>query len=132
MGTWGAGTFANDAADELLDTLEAVPPADRKTELADLLSRGIVNGQDADPSEIVAAATLVAANLRREGTGGMGCPRAEGWLDASAADGLTALARQAIRECLPDDGGYWSSWTSSDDLAEARALVARLMERLAE
>ena len=87
MGTWGAGPFANDSADELLDTLEAVAEQPiGATELADLLSRGVMNGQDADPSEIVAAATLVVANLRREGSEGMGCPRVEGWLDASAAD----------------------------------------------
>ncbi|MCC2315854.1 hypothetical protein [Cellulomonas xiejunii] len=54
MGRCGAGPFANDSADELLDRLRAVSPDERHVELDELLRKALADGEDAGPAEVVA------------------------------------------------------------------------------
>jgi hypothetical protein len=131
VGTWGAGPFANDSADELVQSLEGATPTERSSALTEVLEAGVRDGEDADPSEIVAAAAIVVASLPGRGLEGEGHPQVEGWLDArTAADVLRPLAARALEACLPDDGWYWESWTDDGDRAQARALVGHLVEVL--
>ncbi len=125
MGTWGAGPFDSDSAEELVDSMAEMPEPERAAELERLLSESVEDGQDADPSEVVAAATIVAVNL----SGGMergAYPNVEGWLAPSVAAALRGLAVQAMRVCLPEDGWYWDSWTRESDRLVAHAFVANL------
>src|SRR5690606_28107219 len=100
--------------------------------LAQLLDRGIAQGPDADPSQIVAAAAVVAAGLPDGGPAWRRHPQVDTLLEADAAVGLAATAVRALRACLPEGGWYWASWLSERDLAEARDVVAGLLTALGE
>lgn len=131
MGTWGVGPFANDSADELLDSLREAAPDVREVTLEGLLSSAISEGQDADPSEVIAAGTIVAASLPGSPSGRESGSFVDGWLTAETAVMLSRLAVQAIDTCLPDGGWYWDSWTSEIDRVQARESVAALRASLA-
>lgn len=129
MGTWGAGPFDSDSAEELVDSMGEMSQVERAAELERLLNESVEDGQQADPSEVVAAATIVAVNL----SGGMergAYPNVEGWLAPSGAAALRGLALRAMRVCLPEDGWYWESWTRESDRVVARAVVANLTSAL--
>lgn len=127
VGTWGAGPFANDSADELLDVLAATAPDGWAAALGALLTQGVADGEEADPAEVVAAATLVAAHVPGAGLAWPDLAHVQGRLDVATAVDLAPLAAQALRSCVPADGWYWDSWAGADDRAEARAVVARLL-----
>lgn len=131
MGTWGVGAFANDSADELLDWLREATPDAREVALEDLLSSAISEGQDADPSEVIAAGTIVAASLPCSPSGRGSGSFVDGWLTVEAAVVLSRPAVQALDICLPDGGWYWDSWTSESDREQARESVAALRASLA-
>lgn len=125
MGTWGAGPFDNDSAEELIASLTASDRPERAAALERLLAESVDQGEDADPSEVVAAATVVAVNL---GVGDLtgAYPELAEWLEPGSALRLKAHAAEAIQVCLPEEGWFWRSWTDESDRVAARTLVGRL------
>ncbi|MFI9487673.1 DUF4259 domain-containing protein [Promicromonospora sp. NPDC052451] len=129
MGTWGAGPFDNDSAEELADDLAAETRGRRAESLYKLFSASIEQAQDADPSEVVAAAVIVAAS--RPGTPiSHEYPAVASWLEVAAAVDLSGLAAQALHTCLPEGGWYWQSWTREQDRSDAHDLFVKLVAAL--
>jgi hypothetical protein len=129
MGTWGVGPFDNDSADELVEMLTAVEPAGRVETLSNLLSDSIEAEQNADPSEVVAAAVIVGACLPGSDLVST-YPTVATLLDSASAEGLSGAAIRALQVCLPESGWYWRSWAQEGDRLAARDIVTRVVAAL--
>ncbi|XKK38616.1 DUF4259 domain-containing protein [Nocardiopsis sp. ARC36] len=67
MGTWGAGVFENDAAEDLLDELDSLKAEDRTEVLRRVLAIPDSSEDDlrrkVDPAEVLAGIAVIAVNV---------------------------------------------------------------------
>jgi hypothetical protein len=136
VGTWGAGLFDSDTAQDLLDSLEDLTPTMRAERLRAVLERapGMTesNPRSAE-EEVITAAAIVGIHLPGGDTVEVDedYPDIPQWLIRPIPAELAALARQALDVALPEDSWWWNSWVNPDDLARITREVDRLKQILA-
>ncbi|GLF93030.1 DUF4259 domain-containing protein [Streptomyces yaizuensis] len=132
MGTWGSGPFDSDTAEDTLEELHDMSPQEREAMLLSVfhsaregqgrLSSAVL------PEEVIVAAAVVAANTSTGGEVSWHEDHSiEEWLTKPIDGNLTAEAMRAVESALPPDGWYWSGWVNSDDRAEAREWIDRIL-----
>ncbi|GGU52673.1 DUF4259 domain-containing protein [Lentzea flava] len=135
MGTFGAGPFDSDGAQDLLDSLAARPADQRGAVLAALLAQPVADpgcvGSEVFADEVVAAVAVIAAGLPQVAAG------EPWWRDVIEAAGPAAPATDRPRlvelasAALPIVVEPWErGWVSEDDAMAARETVRRLSEAL--
>ena len=136
MGTWGVSPFGSDSAQDLLDTVGAMPPAERLALVERTLASGVESGDSPSatvlPDEVIAAVAIVAANL----PGGHGLPWNDDvagvvdWLPRPLPSGLPDLAARALDSAAPPDGWWWRSWVEESDRRAARDAIDQVRAAL--
>ncbi|WP_433381461.1 DUF4259 domain-containing protein [Streptosporangium sp. CA-115845] len=124
MGTWGAGPFDSDTALDLLDAVSGLPQSERLESIVGTLNSGMSEGPSAissvTPEEVIAAASIVAANL----PSGESFPwngEVSGiseWLPKPVPAAVVETALRALDAALPSDGWWWESWIDASEKAQ--------------
>jgi hypothetical protein len=132
MGTWGAGLFASDSAQDFLDEMRAAPIEDRLGRVTKILERTAADPsiimREYVPEEIIVAAAVVAATM----------PSASsvGWISDAALQDVTAgmpsqaqiaaLASSALQAAMDSNDSWLIS--SLKDEGDRRSLLRELNE----
>lgn len=133
MGTWGTGTFDNDYALDLLDTLAEQDEAQRRQTLERIFREAREHPGDLSrvlaPGEVVAAAAVVAAGL--EPGAAVAAEIAERGYEAAALIPVSdpTLARAAFAALLiaaGRDGAWHQGWVNADKALQARHTTDQL------
>jgi alpha-glucosidase len=134
MGTWGAGPFDSDMAEDFVDQLEDVPSSRRVALIRTRLEQAVSDDAEKLLGEVLAAAAVVAAGLPagRDLPWNEDYPGIASWLPEADVRSLAALADRALEAHFPPDGWYWQSWTDDEERDEARAVYERLRQVLRE
>ena len=132
MGTWGSGPLDSDTAEDCLEELEDMSPQERKTVIeATFRSVREGGGQPSSavlPEEVIAAATVVAANTPagRAISWHKDYPIAE-WLPKPLGIDLPAKAMEALEAAVSPEGYYWRGWVNPRDGLEARESIDNIL-----
>lgn len=132
MGTWGAGVFENDAAEDLLDELDSAD-AEGKNEILrrvlavpdsskSALMRGI------DPAEVLAGIAVVAVNVSGGPpfSGEEDYPRMRFWLHGRPRHDLKVLSVCALHLVEYAFDWYWDSWIDEGEKSVALADIEKM------
>ncbi|MEU0238390.1 DUF4259 domain-containing protein [Nocardiopsis sp. NPDC006198] len=132
MGTWGAGVFENDAAEDLLDELGSVKAEDRTEVLRRVLAIPDSSEDDlrrkVDPAEVLAGIAVIAVNVS-EGprfSGEEDYPRMRSWLCGRVQHDLKTLSVRALNLVDREFGWYWDSWIDEKERGLALADVEKI------
>ncbi|MGI5289164.1 DUF4259 domain-containing protein [Nonomuraea polychroma] len=137
MGTWGADLFGSDTALDILDAISSTPPENRVEFIYRIFESAIDQANSVTPTivpeEVIAAASIVAANLPGGETVSWG-EEAEGisrWLPKPVPVAVAASALDALNASLPTDGWWWRSWQNASDRAQMQDALDRVRSLLA-
>lgn len=138
MGTWGAGIFENDTAQDFLSELHDRTPEVRISEIREILERAAsepsVIMREYVPEEVVVAVAMVAATMSTDSRSDWA--RDPALQDAVAGidrqDSLSPVAISALREVIAYQGGWLISSLKDED--DRRLLRQQLdeIERMLE
>jgi alpha-glucosidase len=131
MSAYSTGPFDSDTAQDLLDHLAGLEPAERLARLR-LVFRSASGGQDVpsegiDPTEVLAGAALVALTLS-DGQRVREIPQMDFDEEIAAAAipapdaELVRLALHALHEATAD-GQWYAAWITDDDRRASREAV---------
>jgi Domain of unknown function (DUF4259) len=132
MGTWGAGLFASDSAQDFLEEMRAASIEDRLGRVAKILERTAADPstimREYVPEEIIVAAAVVAAT--------MPSARSAGWMsDAALQDAIAGIPSQTQIAALASSAlqaavDFNDSWliSSLKDEGDRQSLLRELNE----
>ncbi|WP_075021408.1 DUF4259 domain-containing protein [Actinomadura madurae] len=129
MGTWGAGPFDSDTAEDFVDGLERLAVEERLAALERIFTRAIHSVElEESPGEVVAAAAVVAANLESGAAlpWSTDYPGISAWLPEPVAAELSPAALRAMEAVIPADGWFRRSWVTNEERREAESVVDTL------
>ncbi|MFF8290112.1 DUF4259 domain-containing protein [Streptomyces sp. NPDC016309] len=132
MGTWGSGPLDSDTAEDYLDELEEKSVSQRLAVVEKTFRSAIGAGGGSNssvlPEEVMAAATVVAANIPagRALAWNEEYPSITEWLAKPIMPALASSAIQALEVTLPADGWFWRSWVDAGEREEAQAAIDSL------
>jgi hypothetical protein len=121
VGTWGDGPFGSDTAMDLLEQVEQLSGPERHVVLERTLTAALEpherGREEVLPEEVLAAASVVAANLPAGADLPWNdeMPGIAEWLPERPSRQLCDLAIEALGVALPLNGWWWESWVNPDD-----------------
>ncbi|WP_082376879.1 DUF4259 domain-containing protein [Nocardiopsis sp. NRRL B-16309] len=128
MGTWGAGVFENDTAEDLLEALAPMDSGGRERLLVSVLAPA----GSVDPAEALAGVALVAVGISGNPvfSGAEDHPGMENWFRRDSLVGICGIALRVLQVMENESHQYWNGWIDEDDKAEALVDVARMKSML--
>ncbi|MFI6393128.1 DUF4259 domain-containing protein [Nonomuraea sp. NPDC050540] len=136
MGTWGAGPFESDSAEDLLDELEGTDSEGKLDRIIRIMNSAVRGDMfpegDLLPEEIIAVAAIVALNVSpdMEGVWESEVTGLAGWLPKPVTPPTMDLAIQALAKATPLDGWWSKSWVDESERSEAMNAISQIREKL--
>lgn len=138
VGTWGAGPFSSDLAQDLLEELSEATGQERLNRLKEIINLAIRLGDSSEvaPEEVIAACTILAYNTdysseppwvreEVEEFGNIDC-----WLPRPVAGTDASSALRALDSVTPSNGWWLNSWAEVEDRGKIASVVEQVRESL--
>lgn len=138
MGTWGDGPFGSDTAMDFLEQAEQLSGPERQTMVERTLTTALEprerGREEVLPEEVLAAASVVAANLPSGADLPWNdeMPGISEWLPERPSRQLRDLAVEALGVALPVNGWWWESWVDPNDRSRMKDAFDRIISVLGE